>query len=315
MLAGAGSLFGGLFGANAARDAAKTQAQAAREATQAQLGIFGTEQGNLAPFLNTGTNALRSLSGLLGLENVQGVPTGALNQSPRDLLGLGAPPTLGTANLSIPDPSNPATIAQFQQSPSYQYNLDQSSKAIQNSAAGKTGALSGNMLQALQKNAVGLAGNDYYNWLNSATNYGQQNFNAQTQNLTSLFNSQNSNYWNQYNAGSQEQGNLFQRLLALAVGGQNAGVNLGTAGTALGGQVGQNIIGGGQAIAAGRLGGAGALTGGINQGINNILGGAYGQANQSGMSLAGLISQLFGGGGIPEFSGIGGENVGSFSFG
>jgi hypothetical protein len=80
---------------------------------------------------------------------------GALNQFPQGAAGLGAQPTLnlmcawGPGGLNLTLPTDPSLASQFQASPGYQYNLQQQQNAIQNSAAGKTGALSGNMLQAL----------------------------------------------------------------------------------------------------------------------------------------------------------------------
>jgi hypothetical protein len=217
----------------------------------------------------------------LGLANVPGVPTGSLNESPAALMGLGAPPTL-----SIPDPSDPATTAKFQQSPGYTYELGQEQNAIQNSAAGKTGAVSGNMLKALQTNAQGLASKDYNSWLTNATNFGTQNYTAGRQ-----------NYFDQYNIGAQQQGNLFQRLLSLAGLGQGAAANVGTTGTQLAGNVGGAQIGAGNALAAGQVQSANNITGGLNNFLQALLSPNVG--NNSGQSaLTGLLAQFgFGGGG------------------
>jgi hypothetical protein len=283
LIAGAGSLFGGLLGSNAATSAAKTQAQSNQQAIQAQLGEFQQQRGDEAPFIQTGGNAISSLAGLLGLANVPGVATGSLNQNPAQLMGLGPEPTL-----SIPDPSNPATIAQFQQSPGYQYELGQQQNALQNSAAGKTGAISGNMLKALQQNAQGLASQDYGSWLTNATNFGTQNYAAGRQ-----------NYFDQYSIGQNQQANLFQRLLSLAGLGQGAAAGQGTTGTQLAGNVGGAQIGAGNALAAGQVGSANALTGGVNNLLTSLL--APNVGNNSGQSsLAALLAQFGGGGGFSD---------------
>src|SRR5258708_1054156 len=120
-IAGAGSLLGGLFGANAASSAANAQVKAQQNAINAQVGIAGIEQGQLAPFLGAGTNAISELQG--GLQpGGQFANDGTLRQL--QALGYNIPQlqtanlqteNLQPANLNIPDPSNPATIGQFQQ--------------------------------------------------------------------------------------------------------------------------------------------------------------------------------------------------------
>jgi len=176
-------------------------------------------------------------------------------------------PQLQTATLNIPNPSDPNTIKQFQQSPGYNYELQQSSNAIQNSAAGKTGAISGNMLNALQGNAVGLASQDYWNWFNAADQYGLQNFNAQTQNYMNQYSTADADYWKLF--GAEQQGNTqsLNALLQMAGMGQSAAANQGL--TTLGGNIGQAQIGQGNALAGGQIGGANALTTGIGNALFN----------------------------------------------
>jgi hypothetical protein len=267
------------------------------------LGVAQIEQGQLAPWLQAGGNALGQLQqGLGGVgSGAQFAPDALLRQE----MGLGynlpnyAPQQLKTEQLNIPDPSNPNTIRQFQQSPGYQYNLGQQQQAIQQSAAGRTGALSGNMLQALQSNASGLANQDYYNWLGQATNFGLQNFNAGTQNDLNTFNAntqtaQNSynalsgNFWNVYDALAQGQGQNINVLQNLSQQGQGAAANQGL--TQLGGNIGNALIGQGNALAGGQIGSANALSSG--------LGGAAGSiANAN--TLQNLLGQNSGGGFSP----------------
>lgn len=54
----------------------------------------------------------------------------------------------------------------FTSDPGYQYALDQSQQAIERSAAARGGLASGNTLTALQRNAIGLADQNYGNWWN-----------------------------------------------------------------------------------------------------------------------------------------------------
>lgn len=69
---------------------------------------------------------------------------------------------VGVGNLM--DPSR------FTSSPGYKYALDQSSRAIQDSAAGAGGLYSGATGKALQENAIGLANQDFNNWWNQQSN-------------------------------------------------------------------------------------------------------------------------------------------------
>ncbi len=66
-------------------------------------------------------------------------------------------------------------------------------------------------------------------------------------------------------------GNVWNRLYSLSAGGQNAAANLGGFGTTVGSQVGNNIIGAGNAQAAGQVGQANAFTGAANNAYNNYM--------------------------------------------
>jgi hypothetical protein len=304
-LAGAGALAAGLFGANAASNAAQSQVQSTQLAINAQQDANRLAQANLQPFRYAGTGAINNLWGQFN-------PGGALNQYPQQAAGLGAPPTLnlmgatGPGGLNLTLPTDPSLASSFQQSPGYQYELQQQQNAIQNSAPGKTGALSGNMLMALQQNAQGLASQDYsqfYNWLTQ----GQlQNYNANTQAQTANYNAGNNNYWNQYNATSNDQSNLFQRLFAIAGMGQNAAAQQGAQGLGAATNIGQAQIGAGQAIAAGQIGGANALAGGIG-GFTGSINNALAKLNNSGGSGFNPLSYLFGAGGTNPSGGYSGS--------
>lgn len=65
-VAAGGAVIGGALSAGAAKDAAKTQAAAADRAAQLQWQMFQQMQGNLAPYMVTGQNALTNLSMLTG---------------------------------------------------------------------------------------------------------------------------------------------------------------------------------------------------------------------------------------------------------
>jgi hypothetical protein len=228
--------------------------------------------------------------------------------------GFGLTSPVNSPGLSIPDPSNPNTIKQFQQSPGYTYNLNQQQQAIQNSAASHTGAISGNMLQALQTNASGLANQDYYNWLGQATNFGLDQYNASSQNYWSSLTANNKNFWDLYNAYNQGDQNVLNNLFNVAGMGQNAATNSGQTGVQLAGNVGNALIGQGSDLAAGKIGSATALSGGIGGaagGIVNALqsllnngGSNFNNSNSGFNSLAYLFGQ--GGGYNNPIAGTGG---------
>ncbi len=109
--------------------------------------------------------------------------------------------------------------ANFTQDPSYQWRLKQGMKALQGSAAAKGSALGGGTLKALNDYAGGSASQEYgaaYN--RAATDYDRA-----------------------FNTFSQNQGNLYNRLAALAGVGQTAIGNINSAGANYG-QQGSNIL-------------------------------------------------------------------------
>ena len=164
------------------------------------------------------------------------------------MLGFGGPNVTRGISPQVGQP-----LRAFQASPGYNYMLQQSQDAITNAAGGR-GGLGGNVLRALQGNAVGLANQDWYNYLNQLrTGYGD----------------------------------LTGQLQQLIGGGQNAAANLGGFSTSVGGQLGSNIIGAGNAQAAGIIGGANALSGGLQGANSNALLFALMNQNQGGGGLFG----------------------------
>lgn len=109
-------------GAGAAEDAAKTQRKQIKGIT-----------ANLAPWVETGQNALSDY-----YSKLQAGP------------------------------------GQFQESPQYQFNLEQGEQAINRSAAGRNNAMNPATTKALMKYGSGLASGEYQNWLsNYYTNLNQ----------------------------------------------------------------------------------------------------------------------------------------------
>ena len=321
ILGAIGAIGGAAISAGGAQSAADTQANAANAAAQVQQNEFNTTQHNLAPYMAAGGNALSVLQSLLGIPgsaapaqgaaapaaSAGGLPAGySLQPSYGQVATEGARGTMGTSqgltgyNVmgpngamigTVPVSGNPQTAAaglvgalggnvagnapgagvaptaptgnaltdpralmgtSFQSSPGYQFALNQAMGAVTNSAAARGGIGGGNTLAALQHYGVGLANQDYYNWLGD--------------------------YFGQANNYVGQVGNMAQL-------GQNSAVNVGSQGNTAMNNIGNSLMGAGNARAAGTMGVANALTNGIQNidwsailGSNNGGGGGYSNA-------------------------------------
>jgi hypothetical protein len=143
------------IGAVSSQSAANTQADAANNATNAQLGMFNTTQQNLQPYMSAGSNALSTLTGQL--------------------------PSLNTPMAIQPSINN--TNWQQYMSPAYNFQLQQGQQALQNSQAAQDGVLSGAALKSLVNYNQNMAGTAFQNAFNDyQTQYGNQFNQYQTQN-------------------------------------------------------------------------------------------------------------------------------------
>jgi hypothetical protein len=140
--------------------------------------------------------------------------------------------------------------ADLVQTPGYQFNLAQGLKATQNAAAARGLGSSGAALKGAAAYATGLADNTY------KTQFDMENINRT---------------------------NAFNRLMSISNQGANAAAQTGQAATQTGANVGNSLISQGNAQAAGYLGAAGALNGGVQNYLglnymNNLAsrGGMYG---------------------------------------
>lgn len=121
VLGGAAQLGGAALGANA-------QTQAANQAAQTQLQMFGVTQKNLEPFQQFGASQLGNYSNLL----------------------------------------NPGTAAnQLTNLPGYQFSLQQGMRGVSNSSAARGLGASGAGLAGAANYTTGLAGNTYQQMLNN----------------------------------------------------------------------------------------------------------------------------------------------------
>ena len=137
----------------------------------------------------------------------------------------------------------PFKYDEFTADPGYAFRLKEGQKALDAQAAARGGLISGNALRA----AVG---------------YGQEMGSQE--------------YTNAFNRYQQERAARLQPLQSLAGVGQTTAANLGAAGAANANTMGNYLTGGAAADAAGRVGAANAITGGVgtylnyNQGTNLV---------------------------------------------
>lgn len=301
----AGGIGSALIGSNAAGSAADTQAQSARDATAAQVGEFNTQVGLQDPWWQAGIAGLGKLNDLLGLKPAPS-PTMTLTPGPDGVytptmspaapagfdeqaylaanpdvaqyiaahppgsvgyttalqhyqtfgqkegrsLGTpaaGAPAAPGGPGISVaPGTSQPGTPqtgslmrtftnADLLEDPGYQFRLDQGNQALTRAAAAQGGFGSGK-------------------YLKDAINFNQG--------------AARQEFGDAYNRFNADQTTQFNRLAAVSGIGQTAANTLSGAAGTLGTQVGSNIIGAGNASAAGQVGQANAFTNAIGQGLS-----------------------------------------------
>ncbi len=154
------SIFGGVMGSSAAKDAAAAQQGAAQQGLDFQKDMFAQQQANQAPYLQAGKTSLASLMG--GLENG----------------------TFGPG--SIPQFQAPS-LEDARNSPGYQFAAQQGSKGILQGAAAAGGAITGGTLAALGSYNVGLADQTYGNVFNRALQGYQTRLGRQQQEYEQLY--------------------------------------------------------------------------------------------------------------------------------
>lgn len=199
--AAAVALTTGYMSSQAAQSAANTQANAANNASQVQQNQYNLSRQDMQPWLDSGRNAL-----------------GQLNQQ-------------------LPNLTRSFSLADFQQDPSYKFNLQQGQQAIERSAAARGGGVGGGATEkALMDYSQGVAGNQY-------------------QNAFSNFNT--------------NQSNTFNRLAQVAGVGQQAATTTGQMGANAATNIGNNMMGAGNAQAAGIVGQANSINNAIGTGANS----------------------------------------------
>jgi hypothetical protein len=137
---GAGAnLVGSAIGANAASNAADTQAQGARDANALQLQMYNQTRADNEPWRQAGIGALG------GLQNAD---------FQRDFV-----------------------MSDFQKDPGYDFRMQQGQQALERSAAARGGRFSGGTLKALSRYGQDYASNEYQNAYNRFNSDRDRRFN------------------------------------------------------------------------------------------------------------------------------------------
>lgn len=271
---GGSALISGAVGASSASKAASAQERSAQLAADTQLQMFNTVNDQQAPYRQAGTAALSKLSDLLGIGSTKELPQGVTpytfdewtqrgnyggsawpnsgvtggNYSPQERyqqylnsIKVDTPTPQTTDTGTLLKPFSAQDLSQWQD-PGYQFRLQQGLGAMQNSAAGTSGLVSGNSLRSLM-------------------DYGQ--------------NSASQEYQNAFNRYNTNQTNIYNRLSNIAGLGQTAANTSGQLGMTAAGNIGSAQMAGGAAQAAGYIGAGNAINSGINNAMGWYLGNKY----------------------------------------
>ena len=290
-----GSILSALIGGNASESAASTQANAANQASQVQQNMYNQTAANVAPYLSAGQSSLQSLMSNQGA----GMYNPASYQTNFNPQGVNANfNTSGVqTNMGQVNPYQNFSMQQFQQDPGYQFQLSQMQNQMQN-ASSLTGGANSNNMKGLMGATQGLANQDYQQALNNYTSQYQLGSQAtlQNANLMAMGNQAIGQQWQGQQAGNaaigqqaqlEQMGNqgiqmnnqnlqqMFANQSGLANMGLSAGLQQGQISQGVGASIGNNIIGAGNASAAGQVGIANAVTGSASSGYNSYIQSQY----------------------------------------
>lgn len=228
-----------VLGAGASLLGANKQADAANQANAGIDARYQQTRADLAPWMRAGQvslGQLQKLSGLIpGTQETPGTsagfppgtnPMGAFLSGQRP--SPGTPGTPGTPDSFDPNATlvKPFGLQDFNESPAYQFNLQEGEKAINKGAAARGNYYAPQTLQDLGKFSQGLASNEF------------------------------NNAYSQYNTNMN---NIWNRLYGMSASGQNAAAQLGGFGANAASQVGNNLTSAGAAQAGGYMGAANTL--------------------------------------------------------
>lgn len=226
-IAAAGAVGGAMISANASKSASAKQAAAAGNAAAMQEAQWEQTQENLKPYMDLGQSYINPLKDAL------------------------SNPML-TQQFSAP------TEQQAQNTPGYQFTLNQGLKATQNSAAARGLGTSGAALKGAANYSTGLANSTYNDVYNRALSTFNTNYSSASNNVN--------------------------RLQGIVSNGQNAAATNGSLGAATTSSIGNTLTSGANAAASGTVGSANALSGALGSIGNGAM--TYGLLNNNAGSTA-----------------------------
>jgi hypothetical protein len=177
LIAAGGAIAGGLLGSSGAKSAANKQLQAAKLQAELQERMYRTGLGLNEPWRATGQGALNLLAQMYGLPYMDYSPWQSLygggssgyggvgerrldGRGVADLLRRGATPQQ-IAGYHGPGPAN---MSLFTATPDYQFRRDEGMRGLEQSAAARGGAFSGNAMAALNERNSNLASQEFANF-------------------------------------------------------------------------------------------------------------------------------------------------------
>jgi len=212
-----------LLGAGSSLMASDKQAKAGAGSLKLQGDIYNQNKMQLDPFINQGYQANFALGDLLGLRGI--------NTHAGTLAGAGHQDT----NAAL---VAPFTLDKFQQSPGYQFNLQQGQMAIDKGANARGNYYAPQTLQDISRFSQGLASNEFNNERNA--------------------------YW-------QQQNNVFNKLSQQGQMGLSGANALAGVGSNYAANAGNTMAGIGNTQAAGIMGAGNAIQGGISDYFNQYM--------------------------------------------
>lgn len=247
----AAAIIGGAgIGAWGSHSAAQTQAQGANRAAELQLDMYNQTRRDLMPWQQAGQLSLRDLMTRMGIRGTPAAGANGITSAIPNVMGGAPVPGGGMApgamGMEGGDPNDPNfgqlthefNLQDFQASPAYQFNLEQGKQALDKASAARGKFYAPSTLQDIAKFSQGKASNEYQNAF--------------------------SNY-------QTNMGNIWSRLYGLSSAGQSAANQTGAFGAAAAGNAGNFGTQAANASAAGTIGGVNAVTGGVNNYLQNQL--------------------------------------------
>jgi hypothetical protein len=276
----AATLAGGAMSADASKSAANTQAGAANRSSELQMAMLNRTQGNLAPWLNSGTMSLAQLSRLAGLPGYSAdAASNKVNFKGQEFDSMDAlhqalydDYAKQVGNEPIRDELTGAVVGSRPRTS--EISEDAIRKAMSVATPVANSAPSQDPMFGMLNKPFGLddfqASPAYQFNLQqgqqaidkAAAARGQFYAPATLQSIAKYSQGLASNeFQNAYGNYNTNLGNIWNRLYSLSGAGQNAAANMGGFGTTVAGNVGNNAVGAGNALAAGQVGAANAYSG------------------------------------------------------